>query len=100
MVRDVIENANRGSYNIRGLKVREVRAFKGKSLHAEPVGVLYEQGRVHHVGTFGKLEDQLSNYTIDSERKPSPDRMDAMVYAIIDLMLREPQPVTIGTMRW
>jgi phage terminase large subunit-like protein len=44
MVRDVIENANRGSYNIRGLKIRQVRAFKGKSLRAEPVSALYEQG--------------------------------------------------------
>jgi phage terminase large subunit-like protein len=77
-----------------------VRAFKGKYLRAEPVSALYEQGRVHHVGTFGKLEDQLISYTIDSDRKPSPDRMDALVYAITDLMLREPEPMTIGQMRW
>ncbi len=100
MVKDVIEHANKETHKFPALPIRQIRAFKGKSLRAEPVSLLYEQGKVHHVGTFAKLEDQLVNYTIDSDRNPSPDRMDAVVYAITDLMLREPEPVTIGQMRW
>ncbi len=89
MVEDVIRNANKAlPYPVPGLKIVQVRAFQGKYLRAEPVSALYEQGQVHHCGTFGTLEDQMTNYTIDSPRKPSPDRMDAMVYAITDLMLR------------
>jgi phage terminase large subunit-like protein len=111
MVRDVIENANRSTYRLPVLNIREVRAFQGKTLRAEPVAALYEQGRVHHVGTFGTLEDQMCEYTIDFDRgrmsrsareagaaNYSPDRMDALVYAITDLMLREPVPVSVGRM--
>jgi phage terminase large subunit-like protein len=98
MMRDVIENANKASYRLPGLMIREVRAFQGKRLRAEPVAALYEQRRVKHVGMFGKLEDEMCNSTIDSDRKPSPDRLDAIVYAITDLVLREPIPVSVGRM--
>jgi hypothetical protein len=49
----------------------------------EPVAVLYEQGRVHHVGSFTELEDELCTYVGGGD---SPDRLDAMVYALSDLM--------------
>ena len=64
---------------------RAVRATKGKAIRAEPVAALYEQGRVHHLGQLAKLEDQLCEFVPGMTRK-SPDRMDALVWAITDLM--------------
>lgn len=64
---------------------RAVRATKGKAIRAEPVAALYEQGRVHHLGQLAKLEDQLCEFVPGVTRK-SPDRMDALVWAITDLM--------------
>lgn len=67
---------------------KKVHASRGKRVRAEPVAALYEQGRVHHVGLFGELEEQMISWTPDSG--DSPDRMDALVWAITDLML-EPE---------
>lgn len=61
-----------------------------KVTRAEPVSNLYEQGRVHHVGTFKALEDQCCDFTTDFDRKTagySPDRVDALVWLINELML-------------
>jgi phage terminase large subunit-like protein len=63
--------------------VRKVSASRGKRVRAEPVAALYEQGRVHHVGSFPELEDQMLSWTPDSPH--SPDRLDALVWAITDL---------------
>lgn len=63
---------------------------RGKVTRAEPVSNLYEQGRVHHVGFFKALEDQMCEFTPDFDRKVagySPDRVDALVWAISYLML-------------
>lgn len=62
-----------------------VWASKGKHTRAEPVAALYEQGRVHHVGAFPELEGQLTGWTPES--KTSPDRLDALVWALTELML-------------
>ena len=62
-----------------------VRASRGKITRAEPIAALYEQQRVHHVGMFAALEDQLCTYT--AETKESPDRLDALVWALTDLMI-------------
>ncbi len=62
-----------------------VRASKGKRTRAEPVAALYEQGKVHHVGVLGTLEDQL--VTWEPGQTKSPDRLDALVYALSELML-------------
>lgn len=67
-----------------GLPIREVRAHVGKKLRAEPVAAMYEQGRIHHVGEFSKLEDQMTTWT--PEAPDSPDRLDAMVQAFSDLL--------------
>lgn len=64
---------------------KSVRATRGKQIRAEPVASLYEQGRVHHVGTFPQLEDQCCEWDPMGEG-PSPDRMDALVWAITELM--------------
>lgn len=61
-----------------------VRATRGKILRAEPVAALYEKGRVHHAGEFQLLEDQMCNFT-GSDGEKSPDRLDALVWAITEL---------------
>jgi len=66
------------------VKVTQVRASRGKRLRAEPVAAMYEQGRVHHVGVFEQLETQMTIWTPDDIK--SPDRLDAMVWAITDLL--------------
>ena len=74
----------------RDLPYRAVRASRGKRVRAEPVAALYEQGRVHHVGTFPELEDQLCSWTPDAAG--SPDRMDALVWACTDLLEARRRP--------
>ena len=64
---------------------RKIHAKVGKRLRAEPVSALYEQGRVHHVGTFPLLEDQMTGWLPDSG--VSPDRLDALVHGIVELDL-------------
>ena len=63
---------------------RGVHASRGKAIRAEPVSALYEQGRVHHVGSFPKLEDQSCQWDPLTSRK-SPDRMDALVWGVTAL---------------
>lgn len=75
---------------------KKVHASRGKVLRAEPVSALYEQGRVHHVGIFGDLEDQMCDFTADFDVATagySPDRVDALVYVVTELM-------TGGTFEW
>jgi len=62
-----------------------VWASKGKHTRAEPVAALYEQGRIHHVGMFAELEDQLCTWVPGED---SPDRLDALVWAFTNLMVR------------
>ena len=69
---------------------KAVRASRGKVARAEPVAALDEQGRVHHVGAFPELEDQMCAMTADFDRRAarfSPDRVDARVWALTELML-------------
>ena len=68
--------------------VRTVRATRGKWLRAEPVAALYEQGRVFHTKTFAALEDEMCDFGPDGlSGGRSPDRLDALVWAITALML-------------
>jgi len=78
----------------RNLPVRQVRATRGKWLRAEPVAALYAQERVVHAGRFGALEDQMCAFAADGRvNGRSPDRVDALVWAITELMLQgEGQP--------
>lgn len=67
---------------------RAVHASRGKIARAEPVAALYEQGRVSHWGALIALEDQMCNFTgMHWSAGASPDRLDAMVWALTDLML-------------
>jgi phage terminase large subunit-like protein len=73
-----------------------VRASRGKVTRAEPIAALYEQGRVHHLGVFPELEDQMCAFTADAHGslRPSgysPDRVDALVWALTDLLV-DPMP--------
>src|SRR5215468_2547604 len=68
----------------RNVAFTAVRASRGKVVRAEPVAALYQQGHVHHIGTFPQLEDQMTNFTSDIDRAAagySPDRVDALVWA-------------------
>ena len=62
---------------------RSVRASRGKIARAEPVAALYEQKRVHHIKVFSELESQMCTYT--GQVKPSPDRLDALVWGLSEL---------------
>jgi predicted phage terminase large subunit-like protein len=71
-----------------------VRATRGKVTRAEPVAALYEQGRVRHLGVFPQLEDQMCAFTAEAHANPktrsagySPDRVDALVWALTDLLV-------------
>jgi phage terminase large subunit-like protein len=70
---------------------RSVTASRGKVARAEPVAALYEEGRVHHLGTFPELEDQMCSFGPAFRRAQagySPGRVDALVWALTDLVLQ------------
>ncbi|GJE41624.1 DNA-packaging protein [Methylobacterium soli] len=72
-----------------GVPVTPVRATRGKYLRAEPVSVLYAQGRVHHVGPLPELEDEMCDFGPEGlSSGASPDRLDALVWAVTHLLLR------------
>lgn len=82
---------------------KAVRASKAKVARAEPVAALYEQGRVAHLRGLGRLEDQMCQITASGYvGKGSPDRVDALVWALHELMIepaahwRRPQVRTLG----
>lgn len=69
---------------------RSVTASRGKVARAEPVAALYEQSRVHHLGGFPELEDQMTSFSSSFDRARagfSPGRVDALVWALTDLMI-------------
>ncbi len=74
------------------IQIKDVRAISSKHLRAFPVSVLYKQRRIYHEKPFEKLEAQLCSY-IPGVTKKSPDRMDALVWALTDLMLGLKDPV-------
>lgn len=82
MVRFVVSTADKKA------AYRDVNATRGKIVRAEPIAALYEQGKVHHVGEFADLEDQMCNFTASGYvGEGSPDRADALVWALTELML-------------
>lgn len=82
MVRFTISTADKNA------SFKEVVASRGKVVRAEPISALYEQGRIHHVGNFPDLEDQMCNFTPSGFiGEGSPDRADALVWALTELML-------------
>lgn len=75
----------------RTIPYKGVHASQGKRTRAEPIAALFEQGKVHHVGAFPKMEDQLCTWEPLSGDK-SPDRLDAMVWGLTELMLQGSEP--------
>jgi phage terminase large subunit-like protein len=73
----------------RSIPIEKVHATRGKQLRAQPVASLAEQGRLHLVGSWPDLEDQLAEWCPGD---PSPDRLDAMVYAVTSTILGRPTP--------
>lgn len=65
---------------------KAVRATRGKALRAEPVANLYEQARVHHIGYLAELEEQMLGWSPVDQNAKSPDRLDALVWAITELI--------------
>jgi phage terminase large subunit-like protein len=97
----VVAEVNQGGALVRTLieiadptvVVREVRASVGKQARAEPVAILYEHGRVLHAGRFPALEDQMCQFGASGAGRASPDRVDALVWAVSALVLgRAEQP--------
>lgn len=94
----VIAEANQGGAMVKSvlqaasisLPVRLVHASRGKAARAEPVAALYENGRVHHAGCFPRLEDEMCGLLAAGAYEGpgrSPDRADALVWALTELML-------------
>jgi phage terminase large subunit-like protein len=72
------------------MPVKMVTASRGKIIRAEPIAALYEQGKVHHVGTFTDMEEQMTMTTTGGYRgSGSPDRLDALVWALSELMIEQ-----------
>ena len=71
----------------RSISYSNVNATRGKAVRAEPVAALYEQGRVRHIGQLPELEDQMCSMTNTGYLgRGSPDRVDALVWAITELV--------------
>ena len=71
---------------------RGLRAGRGKAIRAEPVAALYEQGRVSHLRGLQRLEDQMCRMTSQGyEGRGSPDRVDALVWALTELIVEPAQ---------
>lgn len=96
---DLVEsNIRTAEREDRAISYKAVRATRGKIVRAEPVAALYEQGKVHHVGMFAELEDEMCTYDPTSGQR-SPSRMDALVWAATELMLgntAQPYTSTVG----
>jgi len=70
--------------------VQKVRATRGKYVRTEPIASLYEQNKVRHVGAFPELEDEMCDFGRDGlSSGRSPDRLDALVWALSALMLKK-----------
>lgn len=80
------------------IRVLPVHSRHGKAIRAEPIVLAAQQGRVHHVGYFPELEDQLTTWIPDETRK-SPDRLDAYVHVLTALMVKQPEGLYGGSVR-
>jgi len=79
----VVETINRVCEGLgRSVNVEAIRASRGKTIRAEPIAALYEQGRVHHVGVFAEAEEQMCSFPVANEHD---DLVDAVVYVLSDL---------------
>lgn len=73
-------------------RYKNVHASRGKAVRAEPIVARYEKGIIHHVGDFPHLEDEMVMW-VPGESKYSPNRIDALVWALTELFLEHPEPI-------
>lgn len=85
---DMVESVIRSAGERQRIKL--VTATKGKYIRAEPIYSLYEQGKIFHIGQFPLLESQM--ITFDPDKGKSPDRVDALVWGMTELMLGSHRP--------
>jgi len=95
---DMVENTMIQAAKARGcsLSYKNVHASRGKAVRAEPIVAMYEQGRIHHVGELPYLEEEQCTWVPGTTRQ-SPNRVDAVVWALTELMLGQPEPEEIIT---
>lgn len=80
----------------RDVRWEGVKATEGKHARAVPIASLYESGKVHHVGNFRELEDEMVLFDPKDRNRPSPNRMDALVWGLTYLMLGDqPKPLKL-----
>lgn len=96
MVETIIRDVAKSHPEIAGvnIKIESVRATRGKQVRAQPISALYEQKRIHHVGIFARLEDELCEWTPESAS--SPNRLDALVWLFTSLMSGAQRAKVIG----
>lgn len=95
----IVAEANQGGEMVRAVihtvdssvNVRLVHASRGKSARAEPIASLYEQGRMRHVGSLAKLEDEMCTWS-NTTGEPSPNRIDALVHGLTEFLLELTAP--------
>lgn len=86
---DMVEHTIRSLDSGKAVAYKAVHASRGKAVRAEPVVAHYEQGRVHHVGQLDGLEDEMCNW-VPGESKWSPNRIDALVWALTETLVDMP----------
>jgi phage terminase large subunit-like protein len=90
IVAEVNQGGEMVEYTIRtidaNIPYKPVHATRGKEIRAEPISSLYQQGRIHHVGTYKELEEEMCEWMPNSGMK-SPNRIDALVWAVTALNL-------------
>ena len=87
---DLVQSVLKAEANGRIFHFKGVHAKRGKFLRAEPIAALYTRDRVRHVGPFNKLENQMITWN-GATTDNSPDRLDALVYALGDVLLEQRQ---------
>lgn len=96
MVESTIMQAAKNQRQV--IRYKNVHASRGKAVRAEPVVALFEHGKIHLVGEFPLMEEEMVSW-IPGESRGSPNRIDAMVWAITELMLGKPEP-TVAKVVW
>lgn len=89
MVEAIVRTAAR-AMGVTGVTYIGVHATRGKAVRAQPVAQLYAEQRVDHAEVYPELEEELTSWTPESGR--SPNRLDALVWALTELMVKEPEP--------
>ncbi len=94
---DMVESTVRTVDNI--VSYKAVRATRGKQIRAEPVAALYEQGKVFHMRGLEELEDELTTWDPETSND-SPNRLDALVWGLTELMLGDTGIMTTESYDW